>query len=80
MPTGTPAKSTKKLREMIKAEELIKILQDNAIHTRRQPLHQNRVNAINILLKKCLPDLKAIEQTTTIEGEIDLNVQVEFLE
>jgi len=72
-------KTTKHLRDKIKADELIDILQNNCLHPRRAPLHQNRVNAIKILLDRVLPTVKAVEQSTTIEGNVTANIQVEFI-
>ena len=81
MPTqGKAAKSTQKIRELIKTEELITLVQKNVLSPRAKPINQTKLHAIKMLLSKTLPDLKALEQTTTIEGEIDLNVEVTFLD
>jgi len=80
MPTGTPAKSTQKIRELIKTEELITLVQKNVLSPRAKPINQTKLHAIKMLLNKTLPDLKALEQTISVDGEIDLNVQVEFLD
>ena len=80
MPTGKPSITQAHLRSLIDAEALIKVLVANSIHPRRAPLHQNRVNAIKCLLAKVMPDLKAVEQSTTVEGTIDHNIQVEFVD
>lgn len=81
MPTpGKIAKSTQKIRELIKTEELITLVQKNVLSPRAKPINQTKLHAIKMLLSKTLPDLKALEQTVTVEGEVDLNVKVEFVE
>jgi len=80
MPRGKTAVTTQHLRDMIDAEELIAIVLDNVTSPRKKPMNPSKMNGIKMLLNKVLPDLKAIEQTTTIEGEVDLNISVEFLE
>ena len=57
-------------REIIKAEELINVLQDSVLGDNPTPLNQNQINTIKVLLAKAIPDLKAIEHT----GEIDQNI------
>jgi len=80
MPRGKTAKTTQHLRDMIKAEEMILLVQKNVLAPRAKPMAPAKMNGIKMLLNKVLPDLKAIEQVTTIEGEVDLNISVEFLE
>lgn len=65
MPTGTISQ----VRKIIKAEELINILQDNVLDKDAEPLHQNKLHAIKILLGKTVADLKAVEHTGTIDSE-----------
>lgn len=75
MPTGTVSK----VREIIKAEELIKMLQNNVLDDNAKPLHQSKLHAIKILLAKSIPDLKAIEVTGKEGGAIQQDIQVEFV-
>ena len=66
MPTGTRSH----VREIIKAEELINKLQNNALDDDAPPLNQNKLHAMKILLAKCLPDLKALE----VSGDMNVDV------
>jgi len=66
MPTGTISKA----RQIIKAEELIIKLQNNALDDDAPPLHQSKLHAIKILLGKTVPDLKAVEHTGDIDHDI----------
>ena len=65
MPTGTISQ----VRKIIKSEELVKLLQNNALDLDAEPFNQNRINAIKILLNKTIPDLKAVEHTGSIDSE-----------
>ncbi len=67
-----PNPTRSKIREMIKAEELINKLQNSVLMPDQEALGQNEVNCIKILLNKCLPDLKAIEHSGSegSEGEM----------
>jgi hypothetical protein len=65
MPTGTVSK----VRQIIKAQELIEKLQINALDDNAEPLHQNKLHAIKILLNKAIPDLKAVEHSGSIDSE-----------
>lgn len=76
MPVGTRSR----VRELIKAEELVKLLQDNALNKRCKPLHQNKLTAIKTLLNKCLPDIKAVEITGEAGGAINLDIEVRFVD
>ena len=57
-------------RKIIKAEELLKLLQNNVLDSEAEPLHQNRLHAIKILLAKAIPDLKAVEHTGDIDHDV----------
>ena len=59
-----------KTREKIQTSQLINRLQDNAFG--KVELTRGQLKSIEILLKKTLPDLQAIEHT----GEVDQNVTV----
>ena len=66
MPTGTISKA----RQIINAEKLINLLQDNVLDPNAEPLNQNKLHAIKILLAKAIPDLKAVEHTGDIDHDI----------
>lgn len=57
-----------KTREKIQTTQLIKRLTNHALG--ELELNQSQVRAIEILLKKTLPDLQSIEQTTKGEQSI----------
>jgi hypothetical protein len=59
-----------KTREKIQTSQLINRLQDNAFG--KVELSSGQLKSIEILLKKTLPDLQAIEHT----GGVDQNVTV----
>lgn len=75
MPTGTRSK----VREIIKAEELVNLLQNNVLDKDAKPLHQSKLHAIKILLAKTLPDLKAIEHSGNADNPIAQDIQIEFI-
>ena len=76
MPTGTRSK----VREIIKAEEIVNLLQNNVLDKDAPPLNQNKLHAAKILLAKCLPDLKALEVDTNLTGSVEHKlIQVEFI-
>ena len=66
MPKGTVSNA----RKIINAEKLINLLQDNVLDPDAKPLNQNKLHAIKILLAKAIPDLKAIEHTGSIDGDV----------
>ena len=67
-----------KIRELIKAEELINKLQNSVLDDKTAALGQNEVNCIKILLSKSLPDLKALEVSGQIDSEITRKHRVSF--
>lgn len=68
MPKGTVSH----VRQIINAEKLINLLQDNVLDEKAKPLNQNKLHAIKILLAKAIPDLKAIEHTGDIDHDIHI--------
>ena len=76
MPTGTLSH----VRKIIKAEELVNVLQDNVLDKNAEALSQNKVTAIKVLLAKCMPDLKAVENNVTVEGSINTNLTVTYVD
>ena len=71
---ATPGKISH-AREIIKATELIEMLQINALDSNAEPLHQNKLHAIKILLAKAIPDLKAVEHTGDVDHDIRITWQ-----
>ena len=69
MPKGTVSHA----RQIINAEKLINLLQDNVLDENAKPLNQNKLHAIKILLAKAIPDLKAVEHTGDIDHDIKIS-------
>ena len=49
------------VRAKIQASQLINVLQNHALNAEGEELSASRLKAIEILLKKSVPDLKALE-------------------
>ena len=75
MPKGTVSHA----RKIINAEKLLNLLQDNVLDPDAEPLNQNKLHAIKILLAKAIPDLKAVEHTGNIDGEVTHKHKVKFV-
>ena len=54
------------VRAKIQASQLVKVLQDHALGASEE-LSQSRIKAIEVLLRKSIPDLQAI----TLSGDAD---------
>lgn len=68
-------KHTDEVRAKIQASQLINVLQNHAL-TEGSELSQSRIKAIEILLRKSVPDLSAIQMTT--DGQMDHMVKGEI--
>ena len=64
------------VRAKIQASHLINILHSCAIDG--EELHPSRMKAIEILLKKSLPDLSAVEITGDADNPVNVVTKVEF--
>jgi hypothetical protein len=64
------------VRAKIQASHLIKILHECAIDG--EELHPSRMKAIEILLKKSLPDLSAVEISGNDQNPLTMLTKVEF--
>ena len=60
-----------KSRDKIRATQLVKRLQSHALG--ELELTQTQIKAAEILLKKCLPDLKQSEISAAISGSMDIS-------
>jgi hypothetical protein len=65
------------VRAKIQASQLIKALQDHAL--KGGEFEPTRLRAIEILLKKSLPDLVSVEHTGEGGGPIDHSLTVSFV-
>lgn len=62
------------VRERIQASQLINVLQNHALGKSTDEITSSRLKAIEILLRKSIPDLSSVEMTanvTTHEAGID---------
>lgn len=59
-----------KTRAIIQAGQLVKVLQDHALSDDDKPMMASRLKAIEILLRKTVPDLSATELTGDPENPI----------
>ncbi|MBT2300382.1 hypothetical protein J7E70_07880 [Variovorax paradoxus] len=66
------------VRSKIQASQLIKVLQDHALKGEKD-FDPTRMKAIEILLKKSLPDLSSVEHTGEGGGPIDHSLTVNFV-
>ncbi len=74
-----PSVTTQHLRDMIKSKELIQIAQDSLEEDGRK-LSSADVGIIKLLLNKTMPDLKGVEQTTTMEGSVTHSINVNYVD
>ena len=68
------------LRQLIDSEKIIELLQLSITDPVKAKLTSEQLYSIKCLLAKVLPDLKAVEQTTTIKGGAMHNIQVNFID
>lgn len=76
MPTGTISQ----VRKIIKAKEIVELLQNSILGEERGGLTQNEINTAKVLLAKCIPDLKAIENSVSIEGSVTHSIDVKYVD
>lgn len=62
------------VRRKIQASQLVNVLQNHALGESSSELTQSRLKAIEILLRKSVPDLSAI----TLAGDEERPVKLEF--
>lgn len=66
------------VRAKIQASQLINVLTDHALGVSAE-LSQTRLKAIEILLRKSLPDLSAVEMTGADGGPVETVTKVELV-
>ena len=67
------------IRDKIQTSQLINRLQDHALATDESELSASRLKAIEILLRKSLPDLSAIEHTGDGGGPVETVTKIEIV-
>ncbi|MES2323267.1 MAG: hypothetical protein V4633_13465 [Pseudomonadota bacterium] len=60
------------VRTKIQASQLINVLQNHALGTTEVELSPSRLKAIEILLRKSLPDLQSVEHTGPDGGPMEV--------
>ena len=68
---------TEAIRTKIQASQLINVLQNHALSDDSE-LSMSRMKAIEILLRKSVPDLSAITLDANVSGELTNNLVVTF--
>jgi len=71
------ASAHSKLRKNINGKTLITMLQNHMVNPEAYPLKQTQVNVANMLLKRCLPELRSIEHQGKIDNRIEVVLSVE---
>ena len=69
-----------KLRKNINGKTLITMLNNHMLDPELYPLKQTQVNVANMLLKRCLPELRSIEHQGRLDSKIDITLTVEKAE
>ena len=75
MPTGTISK----VRQIIRAEELINKVQTEVLDKGKFKMSAAEVGAIKLLLNKVIPDLKGVEHSGSIDSEQTHKHKVKFV-
>jgi hypothetical protein len=75
MPTGTISH----VRKIIKAKELIEKMQDAILDDDKPMLSAAEVGGIKVLLNKVIPDLKGVEHSGSIDGDVTHKHKVKFV-
>lgn len=57
-------------RDKIQASQIINCLNNHVKGT--QEMSSTQIQAANILLRKCVPDLQAIDMTSDVKGELKI--------
>jgi hypothetical protein len=60
------------VRTKIQASQLINVLQNHALGTTESELSPSRLKAIEILLRKSVPDLQSVELTGAEGGPVEV--------
>lgn len=65
------------VRTKIQASQLINVLQNHALGISEE-LSPSRIKAIEVLLRKSLPDLQSVEHTGPDGGAVDMSWNISF--
>lgn len=67
------------VRRKIQAGQLLKVLENHALNDDGSELSPTRIKAIEILLKKSLPDLQSVEHTGPDGGPVQSSVTLQIV-
>jgi hypothetical protein len=68
---------SEEVRARIQTSQLINVLQEHAL-TGESEMSPTRMKAIEILLRKSIPDLSSIQLDAVMSGQVDHNLTVTF--
>jgi hypothetical protein len=68
------------IRTKIQASQLVNVLQKHALGLDDSEISATRMKAIEILLRKTLPDLSSIEQVTEHSGSIAHDIEIRIID
>lgn len=68
---------TEDIRTKIQASQLINVLQNHAL-SEDSELSMSRMKAIEILLRKSVPDLSSVQLDASLSGKVDNNLTITF--
>ncbi len=66
------------VRERIKVSQLVNVLTDQALGKAKKELTPSRLKAIEILLRKSLPDLSSVTLTGDANNPVQHSIKVTF--
>jgi len=71
-------KHTEEIRAKIQASQLINVLQNHALGKSADEITSSRLKAIEILLRKSVPDLNSVALTGDPDNPVQLSLNVKF--
>jgi len=66
-----------KIRKNINTKVLVDLLTNHMLDPDAYPLKQTQLTAANMLLKRTLPELRAVEHMGKVDSDINVTVKVE---
>lgn len=72
------ARHQDEIRAKIQATQLVNVLQNHALGTNDSELSASRLKAIEILLKKSVPDLSAVEHSGDSDNPLQMVNRIEL--
>ena len=66
-----------KIRGKIQAQNILQQLDDHRLNPDGNPMSVQQVRICELMLKKCMPDLKSVEHKGKVDSKIEVVVSVE---